>query len=379
MALKIAIDGRYLNDHYPGIARYIYHLLRFLPQVSKNEEFFVFYSPTQGDISYISDLTALPDIQWIPTSMAVRGLKGQFHLNRMVERVGAHVFHTPFYLSAMRLKRPSVVSIHDIIYIRRPDLLPSILTRLVYRLAIMRAVNTAKIILTISEATKRDLLRLFRIKPERIIVTLLGAGTEFLPADNETIRQLKARLNLHFPYVLYVGLNKPHKNLVRLIKAWGLVIDQLEKPWRLVIAGKWDSRYPQAKEIAKSAGINHSVLFVGQIPEEDMAALYSGAELFVFPSMYEGFGLPVIEAMACGTAIACSNRASLPEIAGSAASFFNPYEIDSISKTILTFLNASQLRQKYARLGIERARMFSWETTARLTLEAYRRAFYQNP
>jgi len=170
--------------------------------------------------------------------------------------------------------------------------------------------------------------------------------------------------------VLYVGSNKPHKNLVRLIEAWRKIRLQ---PYSLVIAGFWDLRYPEPQERAMSLDLKGSIQFVGEIAEADLPALYSGAELFVFPSLVEGFGLPILEAMACGVSTVTSNTSAMPEVAGDAAVFINPFNVDSLAEAIYRVLNDKDHRATLKHKGFERAKQFTWKRCAAETLRVYNR------
>jgi alpha-1,3-rhamnosyl/mannosyltransferase len=169
-------------------------------------------------------------------------------------------------------------------------------------------------------------------------------------------------------YILYLGSNKPHKNLVRLVEAWAVLQPQ---PLPLVVAGFWDARYPGPRQHAEELGIEE-VIWLGPVPEQDLPALYTGATLFVFPSLYEGFGLPVLEAMACGTPVACSDSSSLPEVAGDAAILFDSTDVGDMAEAIGLLLGNPDLRQRLAKAGLQRAKRFSWQRTAKETLEVYR-------
>nr|HID12930.1 glycosyltransferase family 1 protein [Anaerolineae bacterium] len=167
-------------------------------------------------------------------------------------------------------------------------------------------------------------------------------------------------------------INKPHKNLMRLIEAWSSVIKSLGfGHWSLAIAGHWDPRYPQARQKVAELGLD-SVIFLGEVAEADLPALYSAADLFVFPSLYEGFGLPVLEAMACGTPVVCSNTSSLPEIVGDAALTFDPLDVEEMAAKIKEALYDETLREEMREKGLRQAAKFSWEKTARETLKIYR-------
>jgi alpha-1,3-rhamnosyl/mannosyltransferase len=170
-------------------------------------------------------------------------------------------------------------------------------------------------------------------------------------------------------FALYVGINKPHKNLVRLVQAWGK-LGSGAQGWELVLAGGEDPRYKQARHEAARLGL--PVHFPGSIAEEDLPALYNAAGIFVLPSTYEGFGLPVLEAMACGTPVLCSNTSSLPEIAGNAALYISPEDTDGIAKVLRCLIGDALLRAELSEKGRRQASRFSWERAARETLAVYR-------
>jgi glycosyltransferase involved in cell wall biosynthesis len=179
--------------------------------------------------------------------------------------------------------------------------------------------------------------------------------------------------------VLYLGINKPHKNLPRLVEAWAqLTHRRAIDNQKLVIAGAWDPRYPQAEQLAANLNVDETIVFLGSIPEADLPALYGAARLFVFPSLYEGFGLPVLEALSCGIPVACSHTASLPEVAGEAAIYFDPAGPDKIAEALAKALNNAPLLEGLKARGLEQARKFTWRRTARQTLQVYRQARTSN-
>jgi alpha-1,3-rhamnosyl/mannosyltransferase len=182
-----------------------------------------------------------------------------------------------------------------------------------------------------------------------------------------------SRLTLPENYILYFGSNKPHKNLVRLIEAWQIANRKSQiANHELVIAGAWDARYPEAKRRAEELDLADKVSLLGPVAEADLPALYAGAELFVFPSLYEGFGLPVLEAMACGAPVVCSNVSSLPEVAGDAALLVDPLDMDALAAAIVRVLGDEALRSEMRQRGLQQAGRFTWAQTAQQTLEIYR-------
>jgi alpha-1,3-rhamnosyl/mannosyltransferase len=242
--------------------------------------------------------------------------------------------------------------------------------RLGFRLIVALAVRTATKVLAISAATRDDLARTFRMPHERICVTHLAADAAFYPRPADESASVRARYRLPEDYLLYFGINKPHKNLLRLVEAYA----RLRHAPPLVLAGRADPRYPQARHRAAAFGMADRVVFVGDVASVDVPALYSGATLFIFPSLYEGFGLPPLEAMACGVPVLCSDRSSLPEVVGDAALTFDPTDIESIADAMQRGLADGDLRASLRERGRVQAARFSWERTAQATLAAYREA-----
>jgi len=206
------------------------------------------------------------------------------------------------------------------------------------------------------------------VPPLRVAAIPLAAGPTFHPQPLEAIAGLRRRHALPERFTLYLGSNKPHKNLPRLLAAWAtLPEDEL-----LVIAGAWDRRYPEPRQIVQQQGLGERVRFLGPVAEADLPALYGAATLFVFPSLYEGFGLPVLEALACGTPVACSDSSNLPEVADNAALLFNPLDVGAIADAIRLLLADEQERAALADRATAQAARFSWERTAAATLALYR-------
>ena len=240
--------------------------------------------------------------------------------------------------------------------------------RLIYWITHLLATRTASRLLAISDATKTDMVRWLHLEPSKIVVTSLAADAHFQPQPEIRVEAVRRQYGLPDRYVLYFGSNKPHKNLVRLVQAFGQA-GMLST--MLVIAGHWDPRYPEAEQLAAQAGWQDRVKFVGPVTEADLPALYAGATLFAFPSEYEGFGLPPLEAMACGTPVLCSNTSSLPEVVGEAGVLLPPDQPQLWTETLVQLLSDNAQRAELRERGLTRARQFTWEQTARQTLSVY--------
>jgi alpha-1,3-rhamnosyl/mannosyltransferase len=239
-------------------------------------------------------------------------------------------------------------------------------------------VREARRVIVYSEATRRDVQDEFRLPDEKLIVIPLAARRSFHPPTPAEVEQVRVKYRLPEGYVLYLGSNRPHKNLPCLVDAWGRMDGKAAIGARLVIAGYWDERYPKARRLAARMKLESSISFLGAIPENDLRGLYGGASLFVFPSLLEGFGLPVLEAMACGTPVACAQVSSLPEVAGEAAVYFTPTDPEHIAAVLQTTLTDPDLLQSLRLRGLERAGQFSWQSTARQIIQVYRALDLEN-
>jgi alpha-1,3-rhamnosyl/mannosyltransferase len=272
-----------------------------------------------------------------------------------------------------------VLTFYDLIPLQHPQTV-SRRARTLFQLAMSTALQVAGHVVSISEAARQDLLARFKLPPERVTTTALAAEAQFRPQTADEIARVRAAYNLPDELVLFVGINKPHKNLVRLVEAFGKLLGDGSTA-TLVLAGPWDARYPEAKAAIAAltdGGVGNTVRaaepvrLLGPVPDADLPALYAAATVFVLPSIYEGFGLPVLEAMACGAAVACSSTSSLPEIAGEAALLFDPLDTDALAAAIGALLADENLRRQKVEQGLRQAARFSWERTAAQTLAVYR-------
>ena len=261
-----------------------------------------------------------------------------------------------------------MVTIHDLGYLHFPRA-HRLLDRLYLDLSTRFNARAAAHIIADSQATKRDLVERYGVEPSKISVIYPGYDEEaFQPVrEREAIEAVKARYGIAGDYILFVGTIQPRKNLVRLMEAFSLLKRQAAD-LQLVIAGKKGWLYEAIFRRVEELGLEGQVVFTGYVAEEGLPALFSGARLFVFPSLYEGFGLPVLEAMACGTPVVCSNASSLPEVAGDAALLFDPLDVEGMAAAMGRVLGDERLRAELIERGLQRARGFSWEKCARETL-----------
>ena len=359
------LDARTATPHFPGIGRYVTGLAGALsPLLEPDEKLTLLHHPAHP--LKLPPASGISSISWAGSPF---GLTQQSALPRLLAQLGAGLYHSPYYLMPYRPGVATLLTVYDLI----PMLFPRQTTaraRLLFRWAMVLALRTARRVIVISEATRNDLLRHFKVAPERAVTIMPAADPAFRSQPPEAVAAIRARFGLPEQFVLYLGSNKPHKNLVRLVEAWAATARSTTAS--LVVAGAWDPRYDEARRRAEALGLRESTCFVGRVPEADLSGLYTAATAFVFPSLYEGFGLPVIEAMSCGTPVACANASSLPEVAGDAALLFDPLDVSAIASALERLLADAGLRQELARRGLGRAAGFSWTTAAQGHLAIYR-------
>ena len=328
------LDARTAVPHFPGIGRYVSNLASALtPLLSAGESLTVLDSPPP---SALRD-TSAPDPELAPAAklpgtkvsapVSPFDIRQQWQIPFLLRRLksgGAAVYHSPYYLMPYRTALPTLLTFYDVIPLKFPQTVPA-RARLFFRLAATLALRTADRVAAISNAARSDLISSFRIPASQVSVTPLAASARYRPQPANEVGRVRQKYHLPDQFLLYLGINKPHKNLPALIDAYARIASRHAPP--LVVAGAWDQRYPQARERAARLQLGDAARFLGPVNERDLPALYSAATLFVFPSLYEGFGLPVLEAMACGTPVACSNTPGLAEVADDAALLFDPHSV----------------------------------------------------
>lgn len=282
------------------------------------------------------------------------------------------LLHCPFYTMPMFCPVPAVVTVHDITF----DLHPEWYTRRA-RFAFGRfaasSARRARHVLTVSECSRRDIIRTYGVRPDRVTAVPLAPASEFAPvSDPERLAAVKSRYGLDGPYVLHVGSITPRRNIDRLLDAFAGVRREA-RDTKLLIAGSVESPSPPVDVAVRRRGLGDVVRVAGYVDAGDLPALYSGATVVAYPSLYEGFGLPVLEAMACGAPVLASSTSCFPEVIGDAGLMVDPEDTDAIAKGLLDLISDGGLREHFSRAGIEHAARFTWERTARGTLEVYRR------
>lgn len=380
--MRIGIDARYVYDHFPGIGRYVYNLVAALGALETQHQFVVLFNPDLPNSRYaMAALERFPSIRLVTTTARPFRPSEQVRLPHLVRSLHLDLLHTPYLIRPyIGVSCPTVLTIYDLIGWRFPELLPPA-SRRIFAIAMQLALRASDALIAISTSARDDLHAAYRVAADRVSIIPLAADADFAPQPTERLTELRTRYGLPTRYVLYLGANKPHKNLERLINAWHQVVRERwdgtatgETPPLLVVAGHYDPRYPTAQQLVAARGLHERVRFLPNVAAADLPALYAAATAFAFPSFYEGFGLPPLEAMACGTPVLCANTSSMPEVVGDAALMVDPFDEQAIACGLGRLLRDKALCADLRERGLARASMFSWQRTARETLYVYERA-----
>jgi glycosyltransferase involved in cell wall biosynthesis len=286
------------------------------------------------------------------------------------------LFHyTDHAMSLIQRMYPIVITVHDIAYIRFPYLLNK--SRQVYKKHILNlSIKKADIIVADSHSTMRDIVEFFNVDEKKIKVVHLGVESRFRPISN--VEDYRTKNNLPSKMILNIGTLEPRKNVVTLIKAFKKLQKEGFKDYVLVIAGEKGWLYKRIFEEIKSSGVKQSIRLLGVARDEDLPLLYNCADLFVYPSLYEGFGLPPLEAMACGVPVITSNTSSLPEVVGNVGIMVDPHDINSLSEAMANVLKDKELKHRMSRDGLKRSKMFTWKKMVNEVREIYNEVLSEN-
>jgi len=369
--MRIAVDAHAIGRHLTGNEVYVRSLLNAFAAKDRECDY----------LAYVSSAEARSQI---PANIRTRLVSGNpllrlgVDLPRKLREDRPDLLHVQ-YTAPIPCSVPVVVTVHDVSFLEHPEYFPR---QRAWQLqwTVGRTVRRAARILTVTEFSRRAILKAYGDLDEDKVVVAPNAASEFRPISREAAAAaVLENFSLHTPYVLSVGDLQPRKNQIGLIRAFAKVVrayPQLKH--QLVLVGKPTWFADRIREAARESGVADRIRFLGFISDRDLLHLYNGCDLFVFPSFYEGFGLPALEAMACGRAVACSNATALPEVVDGAAILFDPYRTDEMVRAIADILLDSELRARMERLGLQRAAHFSWSKTAERVLEVFREVVEQS-
>ena len=383
--MRIGLDARWIFPEISGIGSYTRELIRHLAEEdSKNEYVLIFDDEAMRKRTLHECLKQVPaNVSSALVPFGIFSVSGQIRMSRIIRGLKLDIFHSPNYMIPMPAfprksgksgAARSVVTIHDLIPLMFPDYVPRSRKRrlfFLYRWLMREIARRANVIVTVSRASRADVISHLGLPPERhanVVVVYEGVSPRFHPLPEREPERDAQRS------ILWVGRADPYKNLTALVEAFARLRTQLKMDVRLLLAGPPDSRYPEADNLAKQLNVAQHIKRMGYLDDDALVRAYQESDVFVLPSRYEGFGLTVLEAMACGTPVICSNQGSLPEIAGQAAMLVQPSDVAGIAEAMKRVLTDRHTARDMRLRGLEQAKTFTWPQTARQTLNAYSQA-----
>jgi glycosyltransferase involved in cell wall biosynthesis len=365
--MKIALDARLVYyRRYSGIGQYIVHLAELLPGIDRDNAYTIIHSrKDQAPHHPAAHLQSA----WTPSHHRLEQIAFPLELLRCK----IDLLHSPDFIPPFRGSFKRVITVHDLNFLYYPQFLTAE-SRRYYNDQIERAVQLADHILADSHATRLDLIKLLDVPEEKITVVWLAPNADvYRPLNPAEIAAARDRLQLPDRFILFVGTLEPRKNVAGLLRAYRLLLDRDPHAPDLILAGSRGWLFDETRALIDELRLSEHVRWIDSPPDGDLAALYNAATIFVLPSHYEGFGLTVLEAMACGAPCVISDRGSLPEIAGGAAIEIDPDDVGEFAEAMAGVLNDAQLQRQLRHKGFMRAAEFSWERCTRETLAVYRR------
>ncbi|GBD15145.1 D-inositol 3-phosphate glycosyltransferase [bacterium HR26] len=362
-----------------GVSRYIEALVRSLPDADPSLELVVFTNKAASRCAREQIVTRVTwAVSRLPTQRPpVRILWEQCLARAATRRWRLDLLHAPVNVVPLAGPRPLVLTVHDLAFLRYPEHYPPLKQRYLAALT-RRSTRRADLVIAVSGQTRADVVELCGVRPEKVVVVPNGVDASLRPVrDAGVLQAFRQAHGLPNEFFLFLGTLQPRKNLEGLLRAYDRARADLSLP--LVVAGARGWRESKIFQLVRELDLADRVRFTGYINPDELPIWYSAATVFVYPSLYEGFGLPVLEAMACGTPVITSATSSLPEVAGDAAILVDPHDTDALARALRELASSPRLRAELTSAGLERARAFSWERTARETLEVYRRAMERAP
>jgi len=370
--MRIGIDATALPPQPVGAGNYIIQLIRALAAGEFDNQLVIF---AQQKGPRLINLQSGSSIEWQiveDSSPGSRLIWEQTVLPSLAQKTKIDLLHSLHYTKPLRLTCASVVTFHDMTYYLYPHL-HTRTRRLVFPTAMRFSAKQADALITVSESTREDAIRLLEIDPKKIFTTQLGVDPSFTVLDNNDAElRVISKYSLPEKFILYLGTIEPRKNLPVLIKSYKPLADD-GTDYKLVLVGKYGWMYQEVLDLIDDLELQDMVCLTGYVSQEDLPVVYNLASLFVYPTIYEGFGLPALEAMACGVPVITTRVASLPEIVGDAGLLIPVNDTEALYKAMSQVLEDTALREKLIHDGLARSKLFSWERTAQLTQQVYKK------
>jgi len=367
--MRIGIDARMYGPSFTGIGRYTYELIRHLANLDTDNTYVIFLRKEAFD----SFVPPSPRFTKVLADYPHYSFSEQFQFLRVLNRARLDLVHFCHFNAPIFYRRPYIVTIHDLTVSFYPGKkMNGFLRRLAYEWVLKSVTRKARKIIAVSQNTKDDLRQLLGIPDGKITVIYNGIDPAFAQPSVIPKSQLTEKFGLHKPYFLYTGVWRDHKNVVGLLQAFSLLQHEMNGSFQLLITGRPNSSYPEIPATIKVLGLQDDVCLSGLVSEEELKTLYQHALAYVFPSFYEGFGFPPLEAMQCGIPVAASSTSSIPEVCGEGnALFFDPHDTREMKEAMRLVATNSGIRNKLIERGLKHVRQFDWGTMAKMVMNIY--------
>ena len=371
--MNIGINALSIRNQYAGIGVYTINLIKALSQIDQNNRYVLFLYPENyhgfkvEQDNFENVLVHAPFHKYY--------MWEQLYLPFLVKKKQIDIIHGPRSVLPLLCKIKSVVTIHDLAFLLFPEVMKFNPFNY-WSVFVKRSALKADHIISVSESTKKDIVRSYNISEHKITVTHEACNNSFKRIEDEsTLKRISQKYNLPERFILYVGTIEPRKNLNVLLEAMDILKKKYNLDIKLIMAGKRGWLYAGFFDTLQRLGLGNNVIFTGYVPDEDLPGIYNLAEVFVYPSKYEGFGFPLLEAMSCGVPVIASNVSSIPEVLGDAGILVRHDDPKEFAHKIYELLTDKEIRVKMSSKGFERIKFFSWEKVAKETLKVYERVY----
>jgi len=362
---KIGIDARFYSSDFTGIGRYIFEIVNRLPLLLKNNKFYIFLNKKN-----YKKFIETANVKKVLADFPHYSFAEQFKFLKIVNKQNLDLMHFPHFNGPIFYKKKFITTIHDLTLHFFPS--AKIINNIGYKIIINRIAKKSQKIIAVSKNTKKDIVRFLGIKKEKVSVVYNGVDDSFKQIDENEKEEFYKNLGFR-DYILYVGVHREHKNLLGLFKAFKIFKEKTKMKTKLILTGKTEKKYEKLYNKIKEYNLEKDVIFYGFASENDIIKLYNCAKLFVMPSFYEGFGLPLIESMKCGTPVITSNTSSMSEICEESAEYFNPKNKYDIAEKIEKVLKDEKLQKSLIKKGFENSLQYSWDKCVLETVNIYKK------
>lgn len=376
--MRIGIDARFIDERFIGVGRYSYALIREIAKIDSVNEYIIFKNR-----NYKDNIVSQANFKEVPIACNPISFGTWFYLSKVFYKEKLDILHSHFYITPLLYSYKSIVTVHDFHALVVKDFLsqrPYLIEKgayLFHLIGIYLSIKRANKIIFVSEAARRDAFNLYKSIPSNCVI-YEGVEEHFQPVKSpNALDRIREKYCLPNEFFLYIGNTKPHKNLHTMLKSYRRLLD-IEpsiKNIHFVLAGKKDRFFPKIQTIIKELRLTEKICLIDYIADADMPAVYSASKAFIFLSIREGFGLPALEAMACGAPVIAANAASLPEVVADAGILVEPFDVEGIAQKMRELIINQSLRDSLSKNGVRRAREFSWRKAAKETLKVYEEVY----